>query len=68
MRNANPLFHFSEVRQTRVFSEWELGYLLDGLAFGPRPAIAGLDEELRTIDRDNLRAEHEADASEAGCR
>ena len=57
--NVNPLFHFRAVRQTRIFSEWELGYLLDGLAFGPRPAIAGLDEELRTIDRDNLRARHE---------
>ena len=57
--NVNPLFHFRDVRQTRVFGERELGYLLDGLAFGPRPAIAGLDEELRTIDRDNLRARHE---------
>ena len=56
--NVNPLFHFREVRQTRVFNESELGYLLDGLAFGPRPAIAGLDEELRTIQRDNLGARH----------
>ena len=56
--NVNPLFHFREVRQTRIFSEWELGYLLDGLAFGPRPAIAGLDEELRTIGRNNLGARH----------
>jgi hypothetical protein len=58
--NVNPLFHFRDVRQTRIFGEWELGYLLDGLAFGPRPAIAGLDEELRTIRRDNLKARHEA--------
>jgi len=58
--NVNPLFHYQEVRQTRIFSEWELGYLLDGLAFGPRPAIAGLDEELRTIKRDNLGTRHEA--------
>ncbi len=56
--NVNPLFHFRAVRRTRVFSEWELGYLLDGLAFGPRPAIAGLDEELRTIKQDNLGARH----------
>ena len=56
--NVNPLFHYRELRQTRVFIEWEYGYLLDGLAFGPRPAIAGLDEELRTIKRDNLRARH----------
>ena len=58
--NVNPLFHYSEVRRTRIFNESELGYLLDGLAFGPRPAIAGLDEELRTIGRDNLRARHES--------
>lgn len=56
--NVNPLFYFSDVRQTRVFNERELGYLLDGLAFGPCPAIAGLDEELRTIGRDNLAARH----------
>lgn len=56
--NVNPLFHLREIRQTRIFNESELGYLLDGLAFGPRPAIAGLDEELRTIERDNLGARH----------
>ena len=54
--NVNPLFHFRDVRRTRVFGETELSYLLDGLAFGPLPAIAGLDEELRTIDRHNLGA------------
>ena len=57
--NVNPLFHFTDVRRTRVFGETELSYLLDGLAFGPRPAIAGLDEELRTIDRNNLGARHD---------
>ncbi len=40
-RSESDLFHLREVRRTRVFSEWELGYLLDGLAFGPVPAIAG---------------------------
>lgn len=58
--NINPLFHLRALRQTRVFDEWAYGYLLDGLAFGPRPAIAGLDEELRTIPRDNLRDRHTA--------
>ena len=58
--NVNPLFHFRSVRRTRVFDEWELGYLLDGLAFGPRPAIAGLDDELRTIRKENLRDRHTA--------
>jgi len=42
---TNALFHLRELRQTRIFSEWEYGYLLDGLAHGPRPAVAGLDEE-----------------------
>jgi hypothetical protein len=51
---TNALFHLEQIRQTRIFGEWELGYLLDGLAFGPTPAVAGLDEELRTIGRENL--------------
>ncbi len=56
--NVNPLFHFREIRRTRVFNEWQMGYLLEGLALGPRPAIAGLDEELRTIEWGNLGARH----------
>jgi hypothetical protein len=52
---THSLFYLQEVRQTRVFDEWELGYLLDGLAFGPAPAVAGLDEELRTMQRKSLR-------------
>ncbi|MGY3609675.1 hypothetical protein [Bradyrhizobium sp. Leo121] len=58
--NINPLFHLRKLRQTRVFNEWERGYLLDGLGLGPTPAVAGLDEELRTIRRDNLRDRHTA--------
>jgi hypothetical protein len=58
--NVNPLFHLRQLRQTRTFNEWERGYLLDGLGLGPTPAIAGLDEELRTIRRDNLRDRHTA--------
>jgi hypothetical protein len=57
---TNALFHFYQLRQTRIFGEWEYGYLLDGLAFGPKPAVAGLDEELRTLDRENLRDRHPA--------
>lgn len=52
---TNALFHLRELRQTRIFNEWEHGYLLDGLAHGPRPAVEGLDEELRTLERENLR-------------
>ena len=58
--STNSLFHLRELRQTRVYSEWEYGYLLDGLAFGPMPAIAGLDDELRTISRENLGSRHTA--------
>src|ERR1700761_1556046 len=52
---TNALFHLESLRQTRVFDQWHLGYLLDGLAFGPKPAISGLDDELRTLSRENLR-------------
>ena len=58
--NTNPLFHMGTVRRTRILGEWEIGYLLDGLAFGPKPAVAGLDEELRTLSRQNLRDRHAA--------
>jgi hypothetical protein len=54
--NVNPLLYFEQVRQTRVFNELELGYLLDGLAFGPRPAIAGLDDEVRTNPQNRYAA------------
>jgi hypothetical protein len=52
---TNALFHLTRLRQTRVFNEWEYGYLLDGLGHGPMPAVAGLDDELRTLGRGNLR-------------
>jgi len=57
---TNALFHLESLRQTRVFDEWQMGYLLDGLAFGPMPAISGLDEELRTIKWENLGDRHKA--------
>ena len=57
--NTNALFHLRPQRRTYVFGEFELGSLLEGLALGPRPVVAGLGDELRTIDRENLRARHE---------
>jgi hypothetical protein len=57
--NTNALFHLRSLRGTYVWGEVELGYLLEGLALGPRPAVAGLGDELRTIDLQNLRARHE---------
>jgi hypothetical protein len=57
---TNALFHLYSLRRTNVFGEWEHGYLLDGLAFGPKPAVAGLDDALRTLDRENLGDRHKA--------
>jgi hypothetical protein len=57
---TNALFHLRDLRQTRIFNEWEHGYLLDGLAHGPVPAVAGLDDALRTLARENLRDRHPA--------
>jgi hypothetical protein len=65
--NINPLFHLYGLRRTRIFNEWEHGYLLEGLAHVPTAAVAGLDEELRTIGRENLRDRHTA-LLEAGFR
>ena len=52
---TNALFHLRGLRQRRVFNSGEIGFLLEGLAHGPTPAIAGLDDELRTIRRENDR-------------
>jgi hypothetical protein len=53
--STNTLFYLYGLRGTHVFGEWEHGYLLDGLAFGPKPAVAGLDDRLRTLDRENYK-------------
>lgn len=45
---------------TRVFDPWELGTLLEGLAFGPAPAVAGLDSKLATVDKHNERGRNAA--------
>jgi hypothetical protein len=52
---TNALFHLRTLRQRRVYSDWEIGSLLEGLAHGPTPAVAGLDDALRTIRRENYR-------------
>jgi hypothetical protein len=57
---TNVLFYLGSLRQTRVFDQWQMGYLLDGLALGPTPAIAGLDDELRAIEKDNHALRDEA--------
>jgi hypothetical protein len=58
--NTNALFHLRQLRQRRVFDSWEIGSLLEGLAHGPRPALAGLDDELRTLEARNYRGRDEA--------
>ena len=57
---TNALFHLRSLRRTRIFGEFEHGYLLDGLAHGPMPAVAGLADELRTLNRENMRDRHTA--------
>ena len=57
---TNMLFYLRGFRQCAVFNDWEIGTLLEGLAHGPRPAIAGLDDELRVLERTNLRGRLEA--------
>jgi hypothetical protein len=57
---TNALFHLWGLRRRRVFSSLEIGSLLEGLAHGPRPAVAGLDDELRTLETRNYRGRDEA--------
>jgi hypothetical protein len=57
---TNALFYLRGFRQCGVFSDMEIGTLLQGLAHGPRPAIAGLDDDLRVIEPENARARLEA--------
>jgi hypothetical protein len=50
--------HHERLNNRRVFGYWETGTLLDGLAYGPAPAVSGLDEGPFTLemhdDRDRL--------------
>jgi hypothetical protein len=57
---TNALFHLRSLRRTYIFGEIETGYLIEGLAHGPMPALAGLDEEIRILSRENLRDRHAA--------
>ena len=58
-QNTNALFHLRRLHRRRVFDEFELGALLEGLALGPKPAVAELDEKLRTLNYENDRGRHE---------
>jgi hypothetical protein len=52
---TNALFYLRTLRQRCVFNDFEIGSLLEGLAHGPTPAVAGLDDELRMIRKENYR-------------
>jgi len=57
---TNVLFHLRSLRRTHIFWEVQIGYLIDGLAHGSAPALAGLDEEIRTLTREDLPNRHAA--------
>ncbi len=57
---TNALFYLRGFRQCGVFDEMEIGPLLEELAHGLRPVIAGLDDGLRSIDRGNAGKRLEA--------
>jgi hypothetical protein len=57
---TNALFYLRGLRGRRVFNSREIGFLLEDLAHGPTPAIAGLDDELRTLRRENDRGRGDA--------
>jgi hypothetical protein len=59
-RGLNGLFYLRHLRQRQVFSDRELGFLLEGLAHGPKPALAGLDDEIRAIPRERYYERQEA--------
>jgi hypothetical protein len=58
--HANELFYLSDLGQGRIFDEFEIGCLLEGLALNSRPAVAGVDDELRVLEKKNTRFRVEA--------
>ncbi|WP_271618088.1 hypothetical protein [Bradyrhizobium sp. CCBAU 51745] len=57
---TKELFEPDGLLETRVFDQWELGPLLEGLASGPMPAIAGLDPKLATLPQRDARGRNAA--------
>ncbi|PPQ19166.1 hypothetical protein CV770_11850 [Bradyrhizobium sp. AC87j1] len=57
---TKELFQPGGLLETRVFDQWELGPLLEGLASGPVPAIAGLDPKLETLPPHDARGRNAA--------
>ena len=57
---TKELFQPGGLLETRVFDQWELGPLLEGLASGPMPAVAGLDSKLATLAPHDARGRNAA--------
>lgn len=57
---TKELFQPGGLLETRVFDQWELGPLLEGLGSGPMPAIAGLDPKLATLAPHDARSRNAA--------
>jgi hypothetical protein len=51
--------HYRDRFQRRVFSYWEAGTLLEGLALAPTPAVSGLAEWPFTLEMHDLRNRYE---------
>jgi hypothetical protein len=57
---VNPIGLFPHHRhQRKVFGYWEAGYLLDGLAHCPAPAVSGLGEGPLPFEKWGSRSLHE---------
>jgi hypothetical protein len=57
---TKELFQPDGPLQTRVFDQWELGPLLEGLGSGPMPVITGLDPKLATLAPHDARGRNAA--------
>ena len=57
---TRELFQPGGLLETRVYDQWELGPLLEGLASGPMPAVAGLDSKLATLAPHDARGRNAA--------
>jgi hypothetical protein len=57
---TKELFQPGGLLETRVFDQWELGPLLEGLTAGPMPAITGLDPKLATLPQHDARGRNAA--------
>jgi len=57
---TKELFQPGGLLDKRVYDQWELGPVLEGLASGPMPAVAGLDPKLATLARHDARGRNAA--------